>query len=80
MTFKESGLFPASDVRKRVFFSSLTLLKEFLVRDTVACLHNKHLDLSWAVGFVSRWGISWPTDRQSAFEGLCSTELWIWAI
>jgi len=35
MTFKESGLFPASDVRMRVFFSSLTLLKEFLPRESL---------------------------------------------
>jgi len=39
MTFKESGLFPASDVRKRVFFS-------FLARVTVTYLRNKHLGLS----------------------------------
>jgi len=35
MTFQELGLFPASDVRKGVIFSSLTLLKELLARESL---------------------------------------------
>ena len=35
MTFQELGLFPASDARKGVFFSSLPLLKELLARESL---------------------------------------------
>jgi len=35
MAFQETGLFPAPDVRKGVFFSCLTLLKELLAQGTL---------------------------------------------